>query len=591
MWGGNSEGQLGDGTTSPRSVPTDITENFVLNEGEAIVFITLGSYASAAQTSDGRIFTWGFNEYGQLGNNTTTDQLLPVDITANFGLDVGETVVDLALGAYHAGAVSSEGRVFTWGWNIYSQLGDGTTDNKLIPYDVTSVFDLGDEETIDRIRPGNWHTSALTSEGHVLVWGRVLIGINADHLDIVNPIEVGANIDLDDDDVFIDFAVSGSAFGDNTALLTSQGHLLTWGLNTYGQLGDGTNINSGKARFVFALTDTREAAYYNTGDLVNVYSATKDNHYLKAWYTDSTLTTPFEIDDEFVMLPQDVTLYGLWLPETIGIITSIPYHNAFFMQNDEAVYVVSGLGEDLVRTLEIGDKVRVFGREVIQSHIPHIRMSVFDEVISQGNPLPAPIELDGVDLTDLDTMMPYLGHRVNLNGFVITSITLLDPWFTGIDDIQIRLTSPFTDQEIFMFYHGLLRNDDDAEALLMYEVGDIVDLEGIVLRWVPTSGGYAQLLFSRIDEVNDSALSYDFLQDLFVEVDDPLHLAIDEEHQIDWFIDHHRWNEAIFMTSNDAVATVDENGVVKGVGSGEAKIVVAMKIDPDARINFTVIVP
>ena len=131
MWGINSSGQLGDGTTINRSTPIEITHKFNFGLEEKISEISLGGAHSSALTSTGRLFTWGSNSQGQLGDGTTVNKLTPIDISNKFMLLESDSIIQVALsydnvGSGHSSALSKSGRIFTWGDNWAGQLGDGT---------------------------------------------------------------------------------------------------------------------------------------------------------------------------------------------------------------------------------------------------------------------------------------------------------------------------------------------------------------------------------------------------------------------------------------------------------------------------------
>jgi alpha-tubulin suppressor-like RCC1 family protein len=170
-WGGNSSGQLGDNTITNKSVPTEITSRFGLSTGDKIVSISLGGWHSSALSSNGRVFTWGNNKFGQMGDNTTTNKSVPTEITSRFGLSNGDKIVSISLHDFHSSAVSSNGRVFTWGWNNFGQMGDNTTTNKSVPTEITSRFGLSTADKIVSISLGEFHSSALSSNGRVFTWG------------------------------------------------------------------------------------------------------------------------------------------------------------------------------------------------------------------------------------------------------------------------------------------------------------------------------------------------------------------------------------------------------------------------------------
>ena len=132
-WGTNSEGQLGDGTEGTgadnRYTPTTI------NVGGTVGLLTLGSgHACAYVTAGaGALKCWGWNDYGQLGDGTTTDRRTPTTI------NVGGTVGRLALGRYHTCAyVTAGGALKCWGLNAYGQLGDGTTTDRRTPTTIAT---------------------------------------------------------------------------------------------------------------------------------------------------------------------------------------------------------------------------------------------------------------------------------------------------------------------------------------------------------------------------------------------------------------------------------------------------------------------
>ena len=128
-WGGNSVGQLGDGTTTLRLTPVDVMS---LSAGASAV--SAGGAHACALTAGGGVKCWGFNNYGQLGDGTITWRLTPVAVT---GLSAGATAV--SAGDLHTCAVLAGGAAQCWGWNEYAQLGDGTTVWRRTPVDVWNL--------------------------------------------------------------------------------------------------------------------------------------------------------------------------------------------------------------------------------------------------------------------------------------------------------------------------------------------------------------------------------------------------------------------------------------------------------------------
>ncbi len=231
-WGWNLFGQLGDGGTTSRLTPVD-----VLGLGSGVAAIAAGQNHTCALTGVGGVKCWGRNLNGQLGDGTTTDRLAAVDV-----LGLGSGVAAIAAGLDHTCALTSAGGVKCWGHNYYGQLGDGTFSptggsSTSSPVDVSG---LGTGAAA--ISAGGRHTCAHTSGGGVRCWGNNLSGqlgagtfTVTGHGGIATPVEV---IGL----------ASGTAAvfagGDHTCALTTVGGAKCWGYNFYGQLGDGTGIDS-----------------------------------------------------------------------------------------------------------------------------------------------------------------------------------------------------------------------------------------------------------------------------------------------------------------------------------------------------------
>ena len=137
-WGDNGYGQLGDGTTTQRNSPVQI------GTGVTWTQIAAADYHTMALKSDGTLWAWGFNSYSQLGDRTTRRNF-PVMIGTGatwswIGKDT--TWAQIAAGYWHTVALRSDGTLWTWGWNRFGQLGDGTTVDKADPVPIMTVVPL-----------------------------------------------------------------------------------------------------------------------------------------------------------------------------------------------------------------------------------------------------------------------------------------------------------------------------------------------------------------------------------------------------------------------------------------------------------------
>lgn len=213
-WGRNDYGQLGDGTTANRTQPVDVAGL----TGD-VVALAAGGRHSCALLAAGSVQCWGRNDYGQLGNDSMTDQSTPVEVR---GLASG--VVALAAGGFHTCALLDSGGVQCWG------RGPGNGQ----PAEVASAVDVVElSGDVVAVTAGLSHTCALLTTGAMKCWGSDSSGQRGDGTSDAGPATPA-------DVVGLSSGVVAIAAGQNhTCALRDTGEVRCWGDGAWGQLGNG----------------------------------------------------------------------------------------------------------------------------------------------------------------------------------------------------------------------------------------------------------------------------------------------------------------------------------------------------------------
>ena len=258
-WGANGFGQLGDATLDDKASPVPVTAL-----GSDVVQVTAGDDSTCALKRDGTVWCWGANHNGQLGNGTTTDSSTPTQAAAlgsmvaevatssssyltcarkldgtlwcwgfgNFGdgtgwnghttptqvTGLGSDVAGVSLGQNHYCARKMDGSLWCWGWNAAGQLGNGSLLDSSAPVEVTA---LG--HAVSSVSAGMQVTCALKTDGTLWCWGWGNGGPTPSQV-----ASLGADV------------VEVSVGGGHTCARKGDGTLWCWGGNGEGQLGDGS---------------------------------------------------------------------------------------------------------------------------------------------------------------------------------------------------------------------------------------------------------------------------------------------------------------------------------------------------------------
>ncbi|MGN0106988.1 MAG: Ig-like domain-containing protein, partial [Hominilimicola sp.] len=236
-FGSNEYGQLGIGieTTSNKSVPVRITalDEIMEKDGSRVISVYAGEYHSVALTDTGKVYTWGSNEYGQLGLTNESGNAIIADKVPTPTLVNGLPAISkIAAGAIHTVALAKSGLVYTWGDNQKGQLGNGDSgieSSSAIPQIVKNINKMVDISG----GSGGYAVRAISYNGEIWGWGD----------NTTRQIDPGSNTDIFREPVKIKMGEYSGKIAriydglSHSIALLNDGSVISWGSNQYEQLG------------------------------------------------------------------------------------------------------------------------------------------------------------------------------------------------------------------------------------------------------------------------------------------------------------------------------------------------------------------
>ncbi|MCX6854726.1 MAG: Ig-like domain-containing protein, partial [Verrucomicrobia bacterium] len=237
-WGYNEFGMVGNGNQTTQNLPVQVVRTGVLN-GKTPSEVSIGQQHAFVLCTDGTLATWGRNLYGMLGNGTTTNSSVPVLVNRS-GVLAGKTVTAMAAGGVHCLVLCSDGTLATWGNGSNGELGNGGSTLSSVPVLVNRTGVLAGK-TVTQLTAGGLNSLLLCSDGSLVTWGAGNVGQLGNGANSQSSLPVLVNRS----GVLAGKTVTKLSIGSNHSLvLCSDGTVVSWGINSSGQLGNNSIINS-----------------------------------------------------------------------------------------------------------------------------------------------------------------------------------------------------------------------------------------------------------------------------------------------------------------------------------------------------------
>jgi alpha-tubulin suppressor-like RCC1 family protein len=261
-WGANTFGNLGDGTTTDRRLPVELALGYRNWTG-----VSTGKFHACATQLDHSAWCWGDNGSGELGDGTKTNRTVPVKVAG------GHSWASISASVSFTCGITTSGALWCWGHNAYGQLGVGTTSDHSKPTRVGTASDWV------QVATGDWHTCARNSGGSIYCWGSNIWGNlgTGDTTERLTPTKIATVSGV----TSWTSVTAGQAYTCALGTMGSIGSSWCWGLNDHGQLGNGTTANT---KSPSRVSDNRSTTWTTIAAGFGYHScAVKSDHTLWCW--------------------------------------------------------------------------------------------------------------------------------------------------------------------------------------------------------------------------------------------------------------------------------------------------------------------
>ncbi len=237
-FGKNEDGQLGikDGTSD--MLTYNITDNFVMQDGDYIKDVKCGASHAIALSNNGYVYVWGANQFGQLGIKDVTILSTPTRLE-----EITESVIQVDCGRYSSYVLTNQGQLYGFGSDSYGQLATKkpiiTSNKKTTPYLMNGSFPLESDEYIKEIKAGYYYAYIKTNLNNYYSFGQNSSGQLGNNSTISTsfPQKLEYKTILNGNDEIVNM----SCGLEHCIAVSKLGHILAWGSNLYGQLAEDYN--------------------------------------------------------------------------------------------------------------------------------------------------------------------------------------------------------------------------------------------------------------------------------------------------------------------------------------------------------------